>query len=130
MPAFKRLIDAISNVYKQRGYLIDANSHPFRLRSMHSALNAINQRLGAIVMKVAQVMLDRALRGLKYVPGVDYEFLLTVHDEFQLGARTLEIANVIAIEAPLSIKRAGEMLKLHCPLNGAAGIGKTWADTH
>ena len=131
MPAFKLLLDAIKSTYDSRGYLVDLNGHPFRLRSTHAALNAINQRLGAIVMKEAQVLLDTTLQQQhRMLPGVDYEFLLTVHDEWQLGARSPEVAAVIADTAKKAIAQVGDNRKLRCPLAGSSAVGKNWADTH
>ena len=131
MPSFKKLMDKIMTTYKSRGYLLDAHGLPFRLRSTHSALNAINQRLGALVMKEAQVLCDQSLRNThKLVPGKDYEFLLTIHDEFQIGAIDETIAETIGKEAANAITEAGKKLKIRCPMAGNYMIGSSWGDTH
>jgi DNA polymerase I-like protein with 3'-5' exonuclease and polymerase domains len=129
LPAIVKLKEEILSVVKSRGYLLDAQGQMFRLRSEHSCLNELNQRLGAIVMKVAQVECDRTLQERGLVPGKDYEFMLTVHDEWQFAVLPQHVDTVKTVAAD-SIAVAGVTLGLRCPLAGNGDVGNTWADTH
>lgn len=130
LPALKKLLDTIQIVYRSRGHFVDADGQKFRLRSTHSAFNTINQRLGAIIMKRAMVILDDTLQNtLKLIPGSDYEFMLTVHDEWQLAVKP-QYAEVIGKTAVDSIRKAGEYYELKCPLDGDYRIGNNWKETH
>jgi hypothetical protein len=80
-------------------------------------------------MKKAQVILDGNLQGLGQVPGEHYEFVATVHDEWELEARP-EVADLVGRTAADAIRLAGEHFKFRCPLAGEYKIGKTWADVH
>ena len=100
-----------------------------KVRSLHSALNTLLQGAGALVMKKAQVILDASLQAQEYVPGVDYEFVGTVHDEWQIECKE-NLAEIIGKMAADSIRLAGEALNFRCPLAGTYKVGKTWADTH
>lgn len=96
-----------------------------RVRSAHSGLNTLLQSAGAIVMKQALIILYRKIIQEK----LDAQFVLNVHDEWQIEASPSH-ADVVARIAVESIKEAGEVLKLRCPLTGEARIGKNWAETH
>lgn len=100
-------------------------------RTRNAALNTLFQSGGAVPMKIALVILDDRLtveHGL--VPGVDYEFMLNVHDEWQIAHKP-EHAALIADCGTRAIADAGKVLKLRCPLVGTASKpGKSWAETH
>lgn len=129
LPALKKLLETIQAVYKSRGFFVDADGQKFKLRSTHSAFNMINQRLGAIVMKRAMVLLDSELKVWGLVPGDHYEFMLTVHDEWQLAVKP-EHAELVGKLAVQAIRDAGEYYHLKCPLDGEYQIGKNWKETH
>lgn len=129
IPAIVKLKEAILEARKGRGYLLDIQGQMFRLRSDHSALNEVNQRAGAIIMKVAQIMLDEELQRIGLNPGLDYEFMLTVHDEWQLAVLP-DYGELVSTTATQAIADAATVLKFRCPLKGSASIGRTWADTH
>lgn len=98
-------------------------------RSSHSALNTLLQSAGAIIMKRALVLLDNSLQAKGYVPGVNYEFVANIHDEWQIEADEA-LGEDIGKTAKESIRLAGEYYKFGCPLDGDFKVGKTWADTH
>lgn len=98
-------------------------------RSMHKALNVLLQSAGAVVMKKALVIADTRLQAAGLVPGVDYEFVLNIHDEVQ--AEVLEAhAELVGQTIRQSIIDAGVHFKMRCPLDGEYKIGNTWAETH
>jgi DNA polymerase I len=128
-PALKKLVDAVQQKAKVSKSLIGLDGRVLFVRSAHAALNTLLQSAGAVVMKQALVLLDEALQGTGFKPGVDYEFVANVHDEWQIDCRK-EIADEVARLAVSSIRQAGEVLGFRCPLDGDAKVGRTWADTH
>lgn len=129
-PALAKLKAQVEATVKQRGYLIGLDGRHLKVRSMHSALNTLLQSAGAIVMKQALVILDEKLQGeLGFIPGVDYEFVANVHDEWQIECRA-ELAEVIGKTAVESIRAAGVFFNFRCPLDGEYKVGKSWAETH
>lgn len=129
LPALGKLVEAVKSVSKSRGYLNAIDGRKLYCRSEHAALNTLLQSAGAIFMKVALVILDVALQAAGLVPGVDYEFVANVHDEWQIECKEQHAA-FIGQQACDSIASAGERLRFRCPLAGAFSVGKTWADTH
>jgi DNA polymerase-1 len=63
------------------------------------------------------------------VPGVDYEWVGNIHDEFQAEVK-IEHAEFVGRIVADSIRKSGEHFKFRCPLAGNFDIGETWADTH
>lgn len=128
LPALAQLKDAIDKTVP-RGYLLGLDGRKLFVRSAHSALNTLLQSAGALVMKKAQWILDVKLQAMGLTPQVDYAFVLTVHDEFQLEVRE-DLAETVGELAKASIKEAGVYFKLRCPLDGEAAVGNNWAETH
>ena len=124
IPAFGRLVKAVRSAAK-RGWLKGLDGRKVPIRALHSALNFLCQGAGAIVMKMALVLMFREFerKGLTVLP------LLNVHDEVQLSAKPEEAEDVGRIAA-WSIKEAGEFFNLRCPLAGDYATGTTWAETH
>ena len=100
------------------------------IRSEHSALNALLQSAGAIIMKQALVCLDESLTRLGLQPGLDYEFVANVHDEWQVEVKDGDLPQLVADESLKAFNKAGEILNLRVAIDGEAKIGRTWADTH
>ena len=76
-------------------------------------------------MKQALVLLDEKLRKTQ----LDAHFVANVHDEWQIEC-SQEDADAVGQLAVSSIKEAGEVLGLRCPLDGEYKKGTTWAQTH
>ena len=98
------------------------------IRSQHSALNALFQSAGAIVMKYAMVIANKRIHE-KYSPLVA-RGLIRYHDEEIwecIDEQTAEEVGKIGCE---SIREAGRYLKLHVPLDAEYKIGKNWAEVH
>jgi len=97
--------------------------------SRHAPTTPHSTSCGAIIMKVALVRLDKRLQECGYVPGLHYEFVANVHDEWQIEADE-GIGHEVGKEAVAAIKWAGEYLEFRCPLDGEYKIGKSWKETH
>ena len=123
-PSLKRLRDKVDQLSVQ-GTLPGLDGRKLHIRSAHAALNTLLQSAGAIVMKKALVLLDTELRRHK----LDAHFVANVHDEFQIEAKA-EQAQKVGQLAVDSIRKAGVLLKMRCPLDGEYKIGDNWCQTH
>jgi DNA polymerase-1 len=129
-PKLKTLRKATVRDVKTNGYIIGIDGRRLHSRSPHSALNLLFQSAGALAMKKALIFCDNEMQSRGYKPkGVDYEFVLNVHDEWQATVRP-EIAEEFGKVSAESIKKAGEYFKLKCPLSGSYDIGTNWSETH
>ena len=129
LPALGTLVERVKLKAKSHGYLMSLDKHPIPTRSLHSALNTLCQGAGAIIMKLALVIFDQFLQDTQFVPGIDYEFMLNIHDEWQVECKP-EIADKVGKLGCLAITAAGVNFKFRCPLTGSYDIGDTWADCH
>ena len=119
-----------ATVRKGKNWVDGIDGRRVSVRSSHSALNTLLQSAGALVMKRALVILDSKLQvehGL--APGLDFEFVGNIHDEWQIEAKP-EYAEIVGQCAAEAIRLAGEYYNFNCPLKGNYVIGDTWADTH
>ena len=80
-------------------------------------------------MKQALVFLDHNLQELGFVPGVHYEFVANVHDEWQIECDE-DIAEQVGKSAVEAMEQAGRHFKFRCPITGEYGIGSNWSETH
>ena len=123
------LIKAVKDKAKNPGYVRGLDGRRIVIRSQHAALNTLLQGAGAIIMKRALVILDENLQAGGFTPGVDYEFVANVHDEWQIEV-TEEFAETVGKLAAESIQLAGEWYDFRCPLVGNYDIGNNWSETH
>lgn len=119
----------VAKAVSERGYLKAIDGRILKIRSEHSALNTLLQSCGAIVMKKALVILDENLQKSGLTPGVDYEFLLNIHDEWQIETEE-RLGETIASQAVEAIRQAGVFFNMRIPMEGDARIGRNWAETH
>ena len=128
LPAIRSLVELVARVYKDTGMLKALDGNPYHIRSAHSALNTLLQGAGALVMKYYVIFLDRSLSA-RFTAGINYEFVLNVHDEVQIECDE-EIADEVAKLAEEAFDDVTKYLKFRIPLRGTASIGNTWAETH
>jgi len=130
LPALKQLIDAVQKAVKTKGYLKALDGNKFYIRSPHSALNTLLQGCGALIMKYWLIEYDKALQAKGYKPyGIDYEFVLNIHDEAQCECRK-EIADDVSKIAQEAFLTITKQLKFRVKLEGEAKIGDNWYETH
>ena len=131
-PALKQLKEALEATVG-RGYILGLDGRRVKVRHAHAVLNTLLQSAGALVMKKALVILDAKLQEAGLTPfgrgGTDYEFVLNIHDEWQLEVlkKHGDLVGKLAVDA---INEAGEYFNFRCPLDGEYKIGESWADTH
>jgi len=123
-PSLKALREKVERLSSQ-GTIQGLDGRQLQIRSAHAALNTLLQGAGAIVMKQALVLLDAKIRQKK----LNASFVANVHDEWQIETdeKNADAVGQLAVE---SIKEAGVVLKLRCPLDGEYKKGKSWAETH
>ena len=123
-PGLRSLREKVDKL-ASKGYLPGLDGRKLFVRSQHAALNTLLQGAGAIVMKQALVLLDESIRKTR----LDAKFVVNVHDEFQMEVleKDAETVGKLAVD---SIKKAGIILNLRCPLDGEYKIGNNWAETH
>jgi DNA polymerase-1 len=119
----------IEEKVRRHGAALHRTRAALPVRKVYSALNALLQSAGAIVMKKACVILDDLLQANGFVPGDDYEYVGNIHDEWQIDVRP-QYTDYVSAAAEYAIKLAGEHFKFPCPLVGNADTGETWAATH
>ena len=123
-PALKSLREKVERLSEQ-GTLPGLDGRKLQVRSAHAALNTLLQSAGAIVMKQGLVLLSKKIQQQK----LKANFVANVHDEWQIEC-SQEDADAVGKLAVSSIKEAGEVLGLRCPLDGEYKKGTTWAQTH
>ena len=128
LPKLGRLIYQIKEVLRDRNYLKAIDGRRIPVRSSHSALNFLLQGLGALIMKYALVIADYRLQQ-EFTAGEDYEFVVNVHDEWQVESKE-EVSQRVGEILQQSIIDSGIYLKLNCPLDGEFDIGNNWSETH
>lgn len=129
LPALGKLVDAVQKKVKATKRLKGLDGRWLHIRSQHAALNTLLQSAGAIIMKVALVILDESLQAKGYVPGTNYEFIANVHDEWQIECDE-DIADEVGRLAVQAMELAGDKLGFRCPITGESRSGANWAETH
>lgn len=129
LPALGRLAKAVKSKAKSQGFIRTLDGRKLIIRHQHAALNTLLQSAGALLMKQALVILDDDLQAEGFVPGVNYEFVANVHDEWQIETDE-DIADHVGQIAKQAIVKAGEAFRFRCPLDGDYSVGLNWADTH
>ena len=124
-PAFQKLRKQVLRTVRTKGYIRGLDRRKIPIRSEHSALNALLQSAGAVVMKQALVMLNNQIR----LAAIDAKFVLNSHDEFQLEVLAGH-EDIVGWMAVSSIVRAGEYFGLHIPLDAEYKVGNNWSETH
>jgi len=126
VPGLVRFVESAKKAHK-RGFLKGLDGRIIASPSEKSAPNTINQSAGAIIMKRAQIIADDL--GRESYGEYDWEFVLTVHDEYQAESPT-DIAEGLGEVFSDSIRQAGEYYKLRVPLAGESAVGMRWSETH
>lgn len=128
-PALAQLKAQVTEAVEDKGFLIGLDKRKLPIRKAHAALNTLLQSAGAVVMKMALILLDQKLQAAGLVPGQDYEFVANVHDEAQAEVLPVHVPmfKELAIQA---VAEAGTTLRLKCPLRAEAAHGPSWKHTH
>ena len=122
LPSFRTLIYKVSRA-STKGYLKGLDGRKIKIRSQHSALNALLQGGGAIVMKQALILFHERIQQYGAV------VVGNIHDEWQVEVPE-QYAEEVGKTGVECIIQAGKDLELNCPLDGEYKIGDNWSETH
>jgi len=128
LPALKKLRDNVIVKTRNQKYLLGLDKRKLIPRSEHSSLNLLIQSCGALIIKMATVILHKKLKEKDYDKDT-CTMVAHVHDELQLQCKSAYATEVGEL-AVQSIKDAGTHFNLRCPLDAEFKIGSNWADTH
>lgn len=126
VPGLKDLIEGVQYEWRtNQGRLQTIDGGLVWCPSQSAALNYKIQSAGAIVMKLAAILLrERAVTA-----GIRFNKVGDIHDEGQLEVRA-EDADALGNLAVNCISLAGTKLGFRVPLTGDFKVGTTWAETH
>ena len=158
-PGLKKLRSRVIALSDKNGWVPGLDGRKIYTRSSHSALNAVFQSAGAIVMKSSMVILDHLVER----SGLDVVKVIDMHDESQAEVPDKDIRYTQGTKeevmestkgriwtpphlesdgtytsmytrygelAVKSIRMAGIALELRCDLDADYMIGNSWAETH
>lgn len=91
----------------------------------HKALNTMLQAAGSIVMKYAMCYLDAWQRKAC----LDCHQVIMMHDEMQFTVKWEDVAELRRL-IDNCVRKAGEFLKMDCPLASDSIMGASWLHTH
>lgn len=132
--ALGELRQLVIKMTEARGWVPGIDGRKIYTRSSHSALNALFQSCGAIIMKVSMVELDRSLKEEE----IHHYKVMDFHDEGQHEVDEREcyidegglLRHRLGDLAVQSLEYAGRELSLNCEITGDYEIGDSWKDTH
>lgn len=130
LPALARLKADLNRMVMQYGMVPTLDGRWLHVRSGYAALNTLMQGSGAIVLKMTSIAYPKILLekyGLQH--GEDYKQVLFSHDEIQIETPELHVEPIRGALAEAVVK-AGERLKVRCPLAFDTKVGQNWSDTH
>ena len=124
IPALNELTEKVQRASK-KGWVKGIDGRKIFIRSEHSALNALFQSTGSILVKTAVCYLDHWATKQK----LDVIPLIVYHDEVQADVLPdhAEPYGGLAVKA---MRKTGDVFNLNCPLDAEYSIGKSWKETH
>jgi DNA polymerase I-like protein with 3'-5' exonuclease and polymerase domains len=125
MPALKQLLANVEWQVQKKGTITLLDHREVPCRAAHKSLNVQLQGDGAILMKVAQVLLSRSLKPFKG----QVNFMATVHDEWQLECDPV-ISDIVGTLGCQAITQAGKILNCCIKMDGEFRVGKNWSECH
>jgi len=124
LPSLKHLKDRVTRA-SAKGFIKGLDGRKIYIRSAHSALNALLQGGGSIVMKKALELLNSYIID----NDLDAHFVANIHDEWQIEVikKDAKLVGELGIKA---IQNAGLAFNMKCPLDGEYHVGNNWSETH
>lgn len=127
LPALDFLLKACKKAQKN-GWLRGIDGAVIQCKTEHGALNDLLQHDAVRIMKHAKCLMAEWLVEQDLL-GRDCEFVLDIHDEWQIESDPTYAENIGKVGC-MMIKQAGEELGCRVPLDGEFKIGKNWRETH
>ena len=124
LPSLRNLKDRVTRA-AAKGFIKGLDGRKIYIRSAHSALNALLQGGGSIVMKKALELLNQYIIEHE----LDAHFVANIHDEWQIEVAEKDAKKVGELGV-VAIQNAGVSFDMKCPLDGEYHIGGNWSETH
>ena len=124
LPSLRTLKNRVTRA-ASKGFIKGLDGRKIYIRSAHSALNALLQGGGSIVMKKALELLNQYIIEQK----LDAHFVANIHDEWQIEVAEKD-ADKVGKLGVKAIQQAGLAFDMKCPLDGEYHIGDNWSETH
>ena len=124
LPSLRTLKNRVTRA-AAKGFIKGLDGRKIYIRSAHSALNALLQGGGSIVMKKALELLNQYIIEQK----LDAHFVANIHDEWQIEVAEKD-ADKVGKLGVKAIQQAGLAFDMKCPLDGEYHIGDNWSETH
>lgn len=131
VPALGGLINRVRDHVERYGYIPAIDGRKIRIRSFegryltHTALNALLQGSGSIVVKKALILANKEIKR----QGLDAKQVIFYHDEVVVDCAE-DIGEEVGEILVASLKGAGEFFNLRIPIDAEYHIGMTWGDVH
>jgi DNA polymerase I-like protein with 3'-5' exonuclease and polymerase domains len=127
--ALDQLKTEVAAKAKQYNMIAGLDGRKLHIRAIYSSLNTLLQSAGALVMKQAVVLFNRAIREKGYYQNGSVRQVAFVHDEIQSLVREDLVDEIKKLKIEC-IQKAGEAFGLRCPTDGDAKSGANWGETH
>lgn len=127
IPGFGDLIKALHKELETTGRIRLCDGTPILVPSPHMVIPYLLQGDESRLMKKAMILVDQEVRRERLTEHVFK--VADIHDEWQYRVRNEYVDAFIAMALPC-FPRAGEHFSYRIPIDGAAKVGKTWAQTH
>lgn len=124
LPGLSDLLKKIDHHCKNK-FLPGIDGRKIFIRSKHSALNALFQSAGAIVMKMAMYIAYKEIKK----NNLNAKQIGCFHDELQYECDAKD-AEKLAKMIKFAIIQSGKYFKMRCELNAESKQGINWAETH
>lgn len=124
-PGLKKIKTELIPSDAHRGWTYGFDGRMILCESEHLMMAAYLQAGEAVIMKCAVIEALSMLKEKK----IDAKLVNVVHDEMLFECLP-EVAEDVRQITEESIRRAGVMLRLKCPMKGEGKIGRTWLDVH
>lgn len=123
-PGLKKFLKEVDETAK-RGYYKGLDGRKVYVPNRHLTLTAYLQNGEHIIMALAKDIWHKEATA----KGINFKLCMYVHDEWQTEVEEARAEELKEIQMA-SFAKAGEILKMNCPLAGAGDIGNSWAETH
>jgi DNA polymerase I-like protein with 3'-5' exonuclease and polymerase domains len=123
------LLKKIKEILSKQDYLTGLDGRKLKVRQEYAAINLLLQSAGALIMKRCLITLDRILKEKGYKKGIDFNFILNIHDEIQAEVRP-EIVEEYTVSCKEAMKEAETYFKFFCPLDIDVKTGNNWCECH
>lgn len=128
IPALGMLIEACHMRFKP-GWLTGLDGRIIGCKTEYGTVNDLLQSDGAIIMKHGKLLLAETLEDGGWEHGVEYAWMLDIHDEWQLECPP-GLTDALGKMMCQAMTASGEKLGVRLPIEGEYKVGNNWAETH